>query len=239
MEDRMAEKTTTGAKGDTAAAGAKTTETPAAAAKTTETVAGAAGDGKTTETPAAAGTTPEGAAGDKGTEGAADGKGKKADTAAAETPAGPPDKYELTVPEGGRLDDADLKRFESMAREQGLTNDEAQAALDLEDAYLAQRTETLLSETKADKDYGGDKLAESQRLARAVIDRVRPAGHARRESFIRFLNKGGDGNHIEVVSFLADLGRMMGEDSRAAGGAGGGGSKKTAEEIMYPNTPKS
>lgn len=236
----MAAKTTTGAQGNTAAAGAK--ETPAATTTTTatETVAGAAGGGKTTET-AAAGTTTEGAAADagKGTEGAADGKGKTTETAAAETPAGPPDKYELTMPDGGRLDEGDLKRFESMAREQGLSNDEAQAALDLEDAYLAQRTETLLAETKADKDYGGDKLVESQRLARAVIDRVRPAGHARRESFIRFLNKGGDGNHIEVVSFLADLGRMMGEDSRAAGGAGGGGSKKSAEEIMYPNTPKS
>lgn len=223
-----------GAQGNTESAG-----------KGTETVAGGTGT-KTepkTETKVDekktgdAGTKPgEGDAGDKKpAEGTKADEGKKGEST---TPTGPPDKYELTLPDGGRLDERDLKQFETLARSNKWSNDDAQAALDLEDDFLKQRAETLLVETKADKDYGGEKLVESQRLARAVIDRVRPDGHARRDSFIRFLNKGGDGNHIEVVSFLADLGRMMGEDSKAAGGAGGSGTKKTAEEILYPTSPK-
>lgn len=208
-----------------------------------------AGDG----TPAAAAAAADKPAGDKpaaekpaGDKPAGDGTvladGKKTPDAAAkpESKAGEekpapkaPEKYALTLPDDGRLDASDLKTIEEIARKADWTNEEAQAAVDEHIALIAQQSERFLTATKADKDYGGEKLAETQKLARAVIDRIRPVGHARRGAFVQFLNRGGAGNHIEVVSFLADLGKLMAEDGATGGRGGGSGKPKTAEEVLY------
>lgn len=133
----------------------------------------------------------------------------------------PPETYALTVPEGSRVDDDDRTQIEQMAKTAGWSNDDAQAALDELHTQLDAQATRWMDQTKADRDYGGEHLEESQRFAKLAIDRLRPPGHARRESFLRFLNKGGAGNHLEVVAFLADLGKAMGEDSPAAGISGG------------------
>jgi hypothetical protein len=145
-----------------------------------------------------------------------------------------PETYELTLPDGGRLDESDLKYVAEIAKKAGWTNEEAQAALAEQDAAIKAQSERFLAETKSDQEYGGAKLVESQKLARAVIDRIRPPGHARRESFIKFVNRGGAGNHIEVVAFLADLGKMMAEDTSTGGGGGGG--EKDAASVLYGAT---
>lgn len=161
-----------------------------------------------------------------------DDKGGKAGDS-KETPK-VPDKYQLAVPEDAKafVDDTLLKRFEDTARTAGMTNDEAQAFLEDQLTFAKSQAAAWETETKADPDYGGDKLEETQRLAKKVIDRVRPDGHARRGSFLSFLGRGGAGNHIEVVAFLADLGRMMGEDQGAghARGARGGSGTTTADK---------
>lgn len=161
----------------------------------------------------------------------------KDDAAKPESKA--PEKYALKVPEAGAafVDPADLTHIETIARAANWSNDDAQAALEEHVATIAAQSERYLAETKADKTYGGDKLTESQRLAKLVIDKVRPTGHERRESFQRFLGRGGAGNHIEVVAFLADLGKMMGEDSPAFSRGTGGSSTKSAAEVLYGSTP--
>lgn len=158
----------------------------------------------------------------------------------AETPAGPPEKYALAIPDEAKvfIDDADVKALEKMARETGWTNEEAQAAVDEHVRMVAESAAGFLAQTKADPDYGGEHLAETQRLAKIGIDILRPEGHARRESFTRFLNKVGAANHIEVVSFLADLGKRASEDAPGQTASSALRGQKTAEQILYPNTPK-
>lgn len=169
----------------------------------------------------------KGKEGEKGGKGEGDGKGGKGSEA-----QGAPEKYELTIPDDGILDERDRTAIEAYARAQGLSNEDAQALLEEHAGQLRTQSETWLNETKTDKTYGGDKLPETQKLARAAIDRIRPEGHPRRDQFRALLNKGGIMNHLEVVSFLADLGRMMGEDGGVAGGAGGG-KKKSLEDKLY------
>jgi hypothetical protein len=149
-----------------------------------------------------------------------------------------PEKYTLTVPENGQLyvDDQVQAQIETMARKAGWTNEEAQAALNEHVTNMTALSETFLATTKADTEYGGDKLAETQRLAKAAIDKVRPAGHPRRESFLKFLNRFGGSNHLDSVSFLADVGRMMAEDSPGSGNAARGAAQ-TAEQKLYDKTP--
>ena len=137
--------------------------------------------------------------------------------------------YDLKVPADalGLVDEKDLAFFKTAAEKAKWSAADAQAAVD-EFVTLAQaQSARFLAETQADPTYGGANFAESQRRAMAVINRLRPAGHPRHDSFQAFLAKGGAGNHLEVISILADLGKLMGEDTppdgKAAGPGGTGG----------------
>ena len=155
---------------------------------------------------------------------------------AAQSPKAP-EKYELAVPKGADtfIDQADLDEFAKLAKTQDWTNEEAQARLDAQADAVAAKLTAFREATEKDPEYGGDKLADNQRFARAVIDKVRPAGHPRLAAFERLITKTGLANHPEFFAFLADLGRMTGEDRPVTGGAGGGkGSEaRTAEQVLY------
>jgi hypothetical protein len=214
-----------------------TTEAKPAQASTDAGTATTTTDPKTQTTPAttvvgdaATGTQAAGAGDGKTTTAGATETGKA--DGAVETKPGPPAKYELTLPEGGQLEESDLAYVAEVAKAAGWTNEEAQAAVNEQAAAIKAQSDRWLSETKSDKTYGGDKLEVSQRLARAVISKIRPEGHPRRDAFLRFINRGGAGNHVEVVAFLADLGKLMAEDG-AVGGSGGGPGDRTAEDVLY------
>ncbi len=208
---------TPAAGGDSLAAAAA--QTPATPATGATPAAGAAAGTETGKTPAPGSAKPGEGAGVKPTE-----------------PPKPPEKYALSVPEAGRahVEATDLQYLETVARKAGWTNEEAQAALDEHVATLQAASQRFLEQTTADPEIGGAHLAESQRLARAVINRVRPEGHPRRASFLQFLNRGGAGNHLEVVAFLRDLGTLMAEPG-PVGGTGGVERKPTAD-VLYDRT---
>jgi len=160
-----------------------------------------------------------------------------AEAAADAARAQPPAKYELTLPEGGRLDASDLKAVEDLARKTGWTNEQAQDAISEHAALEQVLSDQFFAETTADKDYGGDKLAQSQQLAKLVIDRIRPVGHPRREAFTKIITRGGLANHIEMVSFFADFGKLMAEDTATGGSSGlGGGGARDAATVLYGGT---
>lgn len=168
---------------------------------------------------------------------AATGAEPKSKDAPATPAAKAPEKYDLKVPDAATalLEDADLKMFEKVARDNDMSQEDAQAFLEEQVATLTAQSERFLAETKADKTYGGDKLTETTQLAQSIVDKVRPVGHARRDSFLRFMGRGGAGNHIEVLSFLADLGRAMGEDVPGHTRSSAVGSGKSAAELLYDN----
>lgn len=170
-----------------------------------------------------------------GTQSKKDDQGKGGKT--GDEKKGAPDKYELKVPENSSVDADDLKLIEQLARENDWDNETAQAAVQQHHDMLAEQSSKFLEATKADKDYGGDKLSATQQRAKAVIDMVRPASHPRAKAFRALLDKSGYGNHIEVISFLADLGKMTEEDG-AISGAGGGGGEKDAAAVLYDGNSK-
>ncbi len=195
------------------------------------------------------------AAGDKAGAGAADDKGKGAGAPAAagagapdaakgkdtsgkadEKPAAP-EKYTLTVPEDGTayVDDAVKGQIEAMARSAGWSNDEANAALSEHIETMRALSTTYLAETTADKQYGGEHLDETKKLARLAISKLRPEGHPYRERFVGFLNRFAGENNLNVVAFLADVGRLFAEDQPPVGKQTGG-APKTAEQILYGAT---
>lgn len=211
----------------------------------TETTAAAAGTGTTgaASTGAAAGTTAAGATGTtapagEGTTGAAATAGTGTEgTTAADPQKVVPEKYDLKLPEGDLAVYADQSTLDSVAaiaKAEGWSNEEAQQRVqEYAEAYKAQ-ADSFLVTLKADPDYGGEKLEQTQKLARAVLEKVRPANTPRGKALRRILDQSGYGNHIEIVSFLADLGKMTGEDTAIVGDAGsGGGGKKDPAEVLY------
>ncbi len=147
----------------------------------------------------------------------------------------PPDTYTLAIPKDAEawLDATDVTAIEKTAREQGWTNEQAQAALDRTADMLAEQSAAFRAQTESDATYGGANLGETQRLARLALDKVRPAGTPRGDALRRILARSGYGNHLEVVSMLADLGKQFAEDTPIAGSSGAG--QKTAAEILYPS----
>lgn len=126
-----------------------------------------------------------------------------------------PEKYELAIPKDATdwLDDGDLKAIEAVARKNDWTQEQAQSALKEHAENLVAQSKAFRTETEADKTYGGDNLAETQRLAALALDKVRPADSPQGKALRAMLAKTGYGNNLLVVSLLADLGKMMDEDS--------------------------
>lgn len=144
-----------------------------------------------------------------------------------------PEKYALTLPDNARLDADDLKNFEKIARENNWTNEQAQEYLTGEHTALETRAQRFFDEAKADKDYGGDKLAESQRRANLILDKVRPKGTPRGDAFRALLKKTGFENNVQVLGFLADLGKMTDEDGGLTVPATSGGEKPDLADRLY------
>lgn len=146
-----------------------------------------------------------------------------------------PDKYTLKVEKDAEtfIDGDDLKLIEKLARDKGLTNDQAQAIVGERATALLEQSLAFRAITEADPTYGGDKLAATEKHAKLALDKLRPAGTPRGDSFRKILSKTGFGNNLDVVSFLADIGAGLAEDSPGAEGAGGGGKDGDAASKLY------
>jgi hypothetical protein len=216
-----------------AAAGAQgDTKAPGDEGKAAAAVAAGAGESKPGE---------EGKAAAAAGAAAADTGGKAG--AGKETPKAP-DKYALKVPDSGAeyIGDEDLKYIEQVARESDWTNDEAQAEIDAAVTRASAREKAqaakYLEEFKADADYGGDKLEATQKLTKKAIDRIFPVGHRLRDRFLKTMNREVYGNNLVLAAALAEVGRLMGEDSPTQGRSSSGGSGDAASKLYDHPTSK-
>ena len=153
-----------------------------------------------------------------------------------------PEKYELKRPEGSKLTEEALAEISSIAKENKLTNAEAQLllntrsqAIDAVHSSQQQQLKTLQEgwreAVKKDPVLGGEKLAETQRLTQLVID------NAMDDELRSFLKETGYGDHPAVVRFLRKIGSEMGEGKPPNSGQGGSGSGETKDpaNVMYDN----
>nr|DAL05338.1 MAG TPA: putative protease [Caudoviricetes sp.] len=147
-----------------------------------------------------------------------------------------PDKYELKVEKESLLSKDQVKEIEAYARQQGFSNDQAQALLDREQKQLSSYKESLhkefdattqkwVEDLKADKEIGGDNFPKSVEIAKRVVDRFAS------ESFKKALNETGFGNHPELVRTFVKIGQAMAEDTFEP--SKGTKTEKTIEDVFY------
>lgn len=143
-----------------------------------------------------------------------------------------PEKYEFKAPEGvEQLDPQALAVFEPIAKELGLSQDQAQKLVDIYPQIQQQQAEAWSKQVtdwgdqvKADKEIGGDKLTASVGQAQKALDQF--GTPALRD----YLESSGLGNHPELVRAFAKVGKMMSEDKIIVPNQGG---QRSAADVLY------
>lgn len=200
----------------------ETTNTPAPGGETAGTVAPPAG-----ETLLGGQTPADGQ--ETGTilgDGATGGETGQTEEDAPKPPAGAPEKYEFTTPEGMTLDSGLVEQFTPIAKELNLTNEQAQKLVDLYGAQVlatskanTDRWENIVSgwaeSSKNDQEFGGKSLETSISHANKALKAV---GTPALEAILKPPSSEnptgmGLGNHPEIIRLLARVGKTMGEDT--------------------------
>lgn len=164
----------------------------------------------------------------------------EADAAALKPEKVVPEKYEFKTPDGTTLDADATGELEGIAKELGLSQDEAQKVADIgakmalkweskqADAAQAASAEWAAAAT-SDKEYGGDKLTDSLVTAKRALD-------AFGTPELRSLLEGSRlGNHPEVIRFMVRAGKAISEDRMVTGGTGPATASQSTAKSLYPN----
>lgn len=184
------------------------------------------------------------------------------DAAATAAKTAVPDKYDLKLPETSTFDPTAIERTATFAKERGLSNDAAQAALDLVQQEVTNATTALLANHSAgdpekqippgaewvkqqdvwkkaalaDPELGAGKPEQLE--ARTAIA-VRAFEKFATPDFRKATRLSGFGSHPEFVKVFAKIGEAMSEGSLAVPGSGGGGDSEQAKlDRQYPSMAK-
>lgn len=207
----------------------------------TQPAAGAGGGGAAAGTPepkggassALGGTAAKGGEGSAAADGAGKGDGKPgAGTDGASDQGKPkegdaPAEFKVTVPDGVKVDDAQLKSFTDWAQKSGLTSDQATKAIafyaDLQkqgDAAWQKQGEEWGKQLQTDKVVGGKDYSANVVAAQKAVQRFGGAELA------ADLERLGVGNLPSLVRAFVKIGKALSEDTAAVETAPKGGEQK-------------
>jgi hypothetical protein len=147
------------------------------------------------------------------------------------------DYSDLKAPEGSKLNSADSEKIIEFAKENNLSKDAAEKLLkqvseSREEYFSSLQTEfkekvkQWESDTKADKEVGGDGFKKNVELSRQVVERFGT------KEFKDMVNNTGFGSHPEVVRMFSRIGKAMDSDSFVKSGSKSSG-ERSIEEIFY------
>lgn len=138
--------------------------------------------------------------------------------------AGAPEKYEFTAPEGATYEKEFIDAYSEAAKELDLTQEGAQKLLDkVAPVVRKQQVEQIeavrnqwTESSKADKEFGGDKLDENLAVAKKALDQFGTP------ELTQFMKETGLGNHPELIRLFYRVGKNLNEDTFVGGKRGEG-----------------
>lgn len=151
-----------------------------------------------------------------------------------------PIKYDLKLPKDSMLNEGAVDEIAEFAKEQGLSNEQAQKLLDRENKAvkeyaesqvegLKEKSSQWVEDVKNDKELGGENFNKNVELAHRALEKFGS------KQLKETLNSSGLGSHPELVRVFSRIGKAMADDSIVNQGSEGS-KQKTAEEIMYGGT---
>ena len=158
------------------------------------------------------------------------------DKPADDKPAGAPEAYEWKLDDGVAIDESGLTAFSSWAKQNNLTQEQANSLLNNMATASAERqqqahTEAVnewISKAQADTEFGGRDLQQNLAVAKKAIDQFGTPELA------KLLNDSGLGNHPEIIRAFYRAGKAISEDKFV----GGSRVPQAADDIatrMYPS----
>ena len=163
-------------------------------------------------------------------------------------PRAPSEYAEFTKPEGAEFDETAMSEFKSFAKEQDLTQEQAQRILEFGNAKIKAMTEAPYklwaktqadwqAEVKADAEIGGTKFEQSIKDAAGVFvpgesnPFVKNAEEAK--ALREALNMTGAGNNPAMVKLFVKMGKLLAEPGGLTGNPRKGGTEQILD-TMYP-----
>ena len=158
---------------------------------------------------------------------------------APEAPQAPaakaPDKYDFKSADG-KVDPTVLTKFEGLARELDLTQEQAAKLIDQlhPEASKAQQTQLEAARTgwmeasKVDKEFGGDKLQENMAIAKKALESFGSP------ELTKLLNESGLGNHPEIIRAFYRAGKQITSGNFVPSGQGASAAKDPGSKL-YPS----
>lgn len=163
----------------------------------------------------------------------------KADKSDKEKKSDVPEKYEFEFPEGFEVDEDLQTEFQDVAKELGLTQDNAQKLVNMQADFMhkvaekqqeawASTTQEWADNAKNDKEFGGEAFDESVGVARKALDAFGSDG------LKEVLDMTGAGNHPEVIRAFYKIGKAMAEDKVVTGDRPANAPRDPAK-VLFPD----
>ena len=132
-----------------------------------------------------------------------------------------PEQYEFKPPEGVEFDEATIGVYAEAAREAGLSQQAADIVLNKIAPHLAQQQAARLAEarndwaqqSRADAEFGGEKLDENLAVAKKAVEALASP------ELKTLLEQSGLGNHPEIIRLFYRAGRSLSQDGFVGGKA--------------------
>lgn len=155
-------------------------------------------------------------------------------------PLGAPEKYEaFKAPEGVTLDPKAMEAFQGVAKELGLSQDQAQKLVDFQTQAIKVATDDQQAQfAKMQSDWA----AETRKSLGADADKQLAYVAQFRDKFLtpgarEILNQSGMANHPEIIKSFIQAGKAISEDGFIGGRPAGDKGDKTPAQAVYPDLP--
>jgi hypothetical protein len=145
--------------------------------------------------------------------------------------------YDFKTPDGKMFDGAIMDAFKEAAKSANLAPDAAQKMLDSmapviegrQNRIVAEATEQWTAQSRADKEFGGEKFDENMAVAKAALKEFS------NPEFINILEASSLGNHPDVIRFMYRVGKTLQQDGNFVTGKTVSNGK-TSVQNLYANS---
>ncbi|ENW78220.1 hypothetical protein F909_03906 [Acinetobacter sp. ANC 3929] len=145
---------------------------------------------------------------------------------------------DFTMPEGFELNGDDSKVLQELGQQFKMPQEAVQKIVDLgvqmqqrQVAEQQQMVRSWIDATRADAEYGGEKLQQSLLTAQKAL--TLPRG----DKISKLLVSSGLGNHPDVIGFMTEVGKLLQPDSIVTGN-GNNTSTPSLGQLWYGNSDK-
>lgn len=146
---------------------------------------------------------------------------------------------DFKIPEGVTVDPKDVTAFEGLAKDMGLSQDNAQKLLTFEAERIRQINDDMSEQhyqtvqewaekAQADKEFGGEAFQENITLAAKAVDAFGSP------EVVEMLNHTGLGSHPEFIRMFVNIGKAVSSDGVITGGNGGRATDDA--KAFFPNS---